>query len=83
MKKRSQKIAYDGDVFEACELTDEAIVEILTPNQKGRRYTALNPRPDMDKSKSKDSSMEYLPEPPSQKRMTMAEKSKTVSFTQG
>ena len=65
MKQRTQKIAYSGDVFEACKLTDEAIMEILTPNQKGRRYTALNPRPGTKESKSQDESYDNLPEPPS------------------
>ena len=64
MKQRSQKIAYGGDVFTACKLTDEAIAEILTPNQKGRRWTTLNPRPNQKESKSKDSSFDNLPEPP-------------------
>ena len=69
MKRQSQKIAYDGDVFQACRLTDEAIVEILTPNKKGRRYTALNPRKDKPKTND-NSSVDSLPEPPTQKRMT-------------
>ena len=46
MRRRSTKVAYEGNVFEACKLKSDAIAEILTPNRTGRRYTALNPRPD-------------------------------------
>ena len=80
MKRRSMKIAYDGNVFEACKLKSDAIAEILTPNPKGRRYTALNPRPDDKKSKSNDSSNSFddLPEPPTKKHISMVDKTKTV-----
>ena len=79
VKKKSTKNAFDGDILQACKLTDDTINDILAaPGKRKRKRTTSR-----DDSFDNDMYDQYRePARNNISRIRISEKPKTVSFVQ-
>ena len=85
VKKKSTKIAFEGDILQAWRLTDDTITDILDPHKNTRRK--FDTKAPKSSKKFVETSADCVDEQssspqPLQKRITLREKPKTVSFIQ-
>ena len=78
--KKSTKTAFDGDIIQACRLTDEAITDILEPYKRSKR----KPQSDRDEVNSVEFNVNSGQQAHVRKvqRIRIGDKPKTVSFMQ-
>lgn len=78
VKKKSTKNAFEGDILQACRLTEETIEEILEPRKARRKFSQIASHIEEAASDSSDRPTERRFR--SVARQRLGDKPKTVSF---